>query len=123
MVGPTVIREKENPPKAEDRQLTLVFLPVRKRIFILEGIATVVISVPLYTLLPDDPSTAKFLSPDERQFLVLRLRHEPGQVHFHAENSDKMSFRQVLAALRDWRIYIAVVCTGCPQYSYKYQAW
>ncbi|KAK5054538.1 hypothetical protein LTR84_001429 [Exophiala bonariae] len=42
-------------------------------IFILEGIATVVIAVASYWLIPDWPETAKFLKEDERELLIRRL--------------------------------------------------
>ncbi|KAM5362274.1 hypothetical protein ACJZ2D_012629 [Fusarium nematophilum] len=82
-------------------------------IFILEGVATVLIALPLYHWLPDSPSTAKFLTEDERRFLVSRLEMEAGG-EAHAQPSegndnDKMSLRHFLDALRDWKIYIAVV--------------
>ncbi|KAM5349151.1 hypothetical protein ACJ41O_008974 [Fusarium nematophilum] len=84
-------------------------------IFILEGVATVLIALPLYHWLPDSPSTAKFLTEDERRFLVSRLEMEAGG-EAHAQPSegndnDKMSLRHFLDALRDWKIYIAQLLT------------
>lgn len=78
-------------------------------IFILEGIATVIIALPLYSWLPDSHATAKFLSEEERRFLKLRLENEHGPEHSAVDDDDKISLHQVLGALRDWRIYIAMV--------------
>jgi len=42
-------------------------------IFILEGIATVIVAIGSYWLIPDWPETAKFLKEDERELLIRRL--------------------------------------------------
>ncbi|GAA5919860.1 hypothetical protein JCM6882_006481 [Rhodosporidiobolus microsporus] len=42
-------------------------------VFILEGLLGVLVSAGLYFLLPDFPDTARFLTPDERDFVQARL--------------------------------------------------
>ena len=45
-------------------------------IFIIEGLATIVLAIVSYWLVPDWPETAKFLHPAERQMLVRRLAED-----------------------------------------------
>jgi MFS family permease len=47
-------------------------------IFILEGIATVICAVFAFWGLYDYPETASFLSDDEREFVIYRLRYQGG---------------------------------------------
>lgn len=42
-------------------------------IFIIEGLATVVLAIASYWLVPDWPETATFLQPHEREMLIRRL--------------------------------------------------
>ncbi|RTE68843.1 hypothetical protein BHE90_016779 [Fusarium euwallaceae] len=78
-------------------------------IFILEGILTVLVAFALYFILPDGPSSATFLSEQEKQFLVFRLENETGSTQGRVTNDDKMSLAQILSALRDWRVYVSAV--------------
>ncbi|KAI5456668.1 major facilitator superfamily domain-containing protein [Mariannaea sp. PMI_226] len=78
-------------------------------IFILEGIVTVLVAVTLYFCLPDGPSSATFLSEEEKRFLILRLENDTGSSQGRVTNHDKMSLIHVLNALTDWRVYFAVV--------------
>ncbi|KAJ6441473.1 high-affinity nicotinic acid transporter [Purpureocillium lavendulum] len=83
------------------------------RIFILEGIVTVVIALTMYICLPDGPATAKFLTREEKRFIITRLENETGSGEGKTTNDDKLTRRQVVEALKDWRIYVAVIiCWG-----------
>ena len=93
-------------PKDQEMQHTK-HQPIR--IFILEGIVTVFISSLIWALLPDDPSTARFLTPDERAFVIARLEHDTGSGRGRVTNDDKINRRQILAGLTDWKIWLAVV--------------
>lgn len=92
-------------------------------IFILEGLATVVVAVASFFLLFDFPDTASFLTDDERQFILLRLRLQ-GQtmLPFDPETprdgtlaveaaiyEDKFSWTYVKQALVDWQIWVSIV--------------
>ncbi|KAL3961126.1 hypothetical protein ACCO45_006243 [Purpureocillium lilacinum] len=78
-------------------------------IFILEGLATIVIAICMYIFLPDGPATAKFLTQEEKRFIITRLETETGSGEGRTTNSDKLTVRQVMEALKEWRIYVAVV--------------
>ena len=47
-------------------------------IFILEGIATIVISVVAYFLIADFPTEARWLTAEERTFVIARTAHDDG---------------------------------------------
>lgn len=85
-----------------------IFLIIH-RIFILEGLATIVIAICMYIFLPDGPATAKFLTQEEKRFIITRLETETGSGEGRTTNSDKLTVRQVMEALKEWRIYVAVV--------------
>ncbi|KAL7894418.1 major facilitator superfamily domain-containing protein [Trichoderma sp. TUCIM 5745] len=59
-------------------------------IFILEGIFTVFLSFFIWSLLPDSPSTAPFLTTEEREFIVLRLEQDTGSGRGKVTNNDKI---------------------------------
>ena len=102
-------------------------------IFILEGIATVVVAVVAYFLLYDFPETASFLTEEEREFVVFRLKYQgqlgpraPGdesdtsgtQATLVAE-ADTFKWKYVRQAFGDWQIWVNVfVYWGivCPLY-------
>jgi MFS family permease len=79
-------------------------------IFILEGLVPVSISAILYFILPDSPETATFLAKHEKEFLVNRLALETGSGYGRVTNNDLLSFQQVKAAFKEWKIWAAVVC-------------
>lgn len=70
-------------------------------IFILEGIATVVIAVASYWIIPDWPETAKFLKEDERQLLIRRLAADRSDAHMSHWN--KKTAKRVFS---DVKIYL-----------------
>jgi hypothetical protein len=49
------------------------------RIFIIEGLITVVIGVASKWWIPDWPENAKFLNDDERRLLLARLAQDTGE--------------------------------------------
>ncbi|KIW46496.1 uncharacterized protein PV06_02165 [Exophiala oligosperma] len=78
-------------------------------IFILEGMATVVVGCSLYWTLPDSPQTASFLTPAERDFIIRRLRQDAGTSAGQVRTDDGFQWRYLRAALSDWKIYLAVI--------------
>lgn len=81
--------------------LTLRFPP---RIFILEGLLTVVAGVVAKWWIPDWPETAKFLNDDERSRLVSRLADDSGNAKM--DHLDKLAWRRILA---DWKMYVGTL--------------
>ncbi|KAI5927580.1 major facilitator superfamily domain-containing protein [Camillea tinctor] len=93
-------------------------------IFILEGIATVIVAILAFFILHDFPETAIFLTEEERAFVVFRLKYQ-GQVqkgqHDHTQIAQAEAFEwgYVWAAFKDWQIWVNIfVYWGivCPLY-------
>lgn len=81
----------------------------------MEGIFTVFLSFFIWALLPDSPSTAPFLTTEEREFIVLRLEQDTGSGRGKVTNNDKVSKKQVIAGLTDWKVWAAVVSYLSPR--------
>jgi len=87
-------------------------------IFILEGLATVVLGVISYWMVHDFPAEAKFLGPDDRA-RVLRRLHADKQSSAHHEEF-KMAY--VWAAVKDWKTWaFALIYMGAdmPLYAFS----
>ena len=69
-------------------------------IFILEGIATVVVAVASYWIIPDWPETAKFLNEDERELLIRRLAADRSNAHMSHWN--KKTAKRVFGDVKMW---------------------
>lgn len=83
-------------------------------IFILEGIATVLVAFVAFFCLHDFPETAKFLTPEEREFIVNRLKYQ-GQVATNQDReqaqvaqAEEFSWKYVGQAFRDWQIWVNI---------------
>ncbi|KAI1415869.1 MFS general substrate transporter [Hypoxylon sp. FL1857] len=93
-------------------------------IFILEGLATILIASIAFFVLYDFPETASFLTEKEREFVVFRLKYqgqfhgkEPG--HPQVAQAEDFDWKYVLAAFKDWQIWVNIfVYWGvvCPLY-------
>lgn len=93
-------------------------------IFILEGILTVVVAVFAFFLITDFPDTAKFLTEEEREFVIYRLQHDSNSdaailgmaeatgdhasSFFEPEVTDR-GWKYVRQAFTDWQIYVQVL--------------
>lgn len=77
-------------------------------IFILEGIATVVVGTALALCLPDSPETARFLTLEERSILTQRLHREYGR---SGDGNEGHSFqwKYFKSCLTDVKLYLAVI--------------
>jgi MFS family permease len=83
-------------------------------IFILEGIATVAVSVLAFFMLHDFPETAKFLTEEERAFVVYRLKYqsqsprksEGGQSQGLVAEAEEFKWKYVLDAFTDWQLWV-----------------
>lgn len=72
-------------------------------IFILEGIATCVLSVLAFLVVSDFPEDAKWITPPERAFAIQRLAAEQEELVTEHE----MGFRAVLHTLADAKTLVA----------------
>ncbi len=70
-------------------------------IFILEGIATVVVSLASYYFIANYPSTAKFLTDKERACVQARL-----ESNSDASRVEGFTFKNVLIAVRDPKVWL-----------------
>ncbi|KAK4668343.1 uncharacterized protein QC763_000870 [Podospora pseudopauciseta] len=85
-------------------------------IFILEGILTVIIAIVAYFVMQDYPSTAKFLTEEERAEVSARLKRDRSSL------ADEFDMKYFWAALKDWKIWVHMfitigVYTGLYSYS------
>lgn len=85
-------------------------------IFILEGIATVLVAACAFFFLHDFPETAKFLTEEERAFVIYRLKYQ-GQVQIssdgeteqaHVAQAEEFEWKYVLQAFTDWQVWVNI---------------
>jgi len=69
-------------------------------IFIIEGLATVVLATASYWLVPDWPETATFLEPHEREMLVRRLAEDSAGAKM--DRWDKNASKRVFGDVKIW---------------------
>ncbi|KAL7947804.1 major facilitator superfamily domain-containing protein [Trichoderma barbatum] len=96
-------------------------------IFILEGIATVLVAGLAAFFLHDFPETAKFLTEEERAFVVHRLKYQ-GQVQVSANGeaeqsqvaqAEEFKWEYVRQAFTDWQVWVNIFVYWsivCPLY-------
>ncbi|MCJ1309867.1 hypothetical protein MMC25_003528 [Agyrium rufum] len=73
-------------------------------IFIIEGMATVVVSLGLFFFIADWPETARFLNPAEKQMIVTRLQQDMGEIQMN-----RLDRKAVTRIVGDWKIWVSVV--------------
>ncbi|KAK7033226.1 major facilitator superfamily domain-containing protein [Favolaschia claudopus] len=71
-------------------------------IFILEGIATVVVGIIGFFVLVDFPATAEFLTPEQRAFVVWRKKYDNSSVG----EEEHFEMRHLVEALTDWQVWL-----------------
>ncbi|KAJ6521968.1 MFS general substrate transporter [Mycena vulgaris] len=74
-------------------------------IFILEGIATVVVGFMAFFILVDFPSTASFLTLEERSFIVWRKKYDNSSVG----EEEHFEMRHLISALVDWQVWLHIL--------------
>jgi MFS family permease len=74
-------------------------------IFIIEGALTVVVGLLSFWMVHDFPDEAKFLSPEDKARVLLRLKRDQQQSAEHEEF--KMAY--LWAAVRDWKTYVGML--------------
>ncbi|GKZ26503.1 hypothetical protein AbraIFM66951_002584 [Aspergillus brasiliensis] len=78
-------------------------------IFIIEGLATVVVAVMSYFLLYDYPDTASFLTRDERAWIQRRLSLQFSNNGNVVPEAGDFKWKYVWDAAKDWQVYMAVL--------------
>ncbi|KAF9076155.1 MFS general substrate transporter [Rhodocollybia butyracea] len=73
-------------------------------IFILEGLLTVVVAGLSFWMIQDYPETAKFLSEEERVFVIRRLQDD---VRLSAAG-EKFKKKYIRQSLKDWKTWVAM---------------
>ncbi|KAF9234655.1 MFS general substrate transporter [Melanogaster broomeanus] len=74
-------------------------------IFILEGLMTVVAAAIAFFVLVDFPDTAKFLTTEERAFIVWKKKYDNSSVG----EEERFAIRHVVAAFTDWQVWLHVL--------------
>jgi len=74
-------------------------------IFILEGLATIVVAAFAKFIINDSPETAKFLTEEERTEVKARLKLDRTSL------ADEYDSKFLFAALKDWKIYVHMLIT------------
>ncbi|GAB7325810.1 hypothetical protein MBLNU13_g09894t1 [Cladosporium sp. NU13] len=84
-------------------------------IFIIEGIPTVVLGVICWFFLADDPDTAYYLTPKEKEMVLVRRARQTGV-------SETFEWKDVKKAVTDWRaymFYVGLFCVDTMLYGYS----
>ncbi|KAI0553780.1 major facilitator superfamily domain-containing protein [Xylaria curta] len=87
-------------------------------IFILEGLLTIVVAVASFWMVHDFPDDARFLSEDDRNRVIRRLKLDQQSSAEHEE----WSSRYLYAGLKDWKMWLGmVIYMGCdmPLYAFS----
>ncbi|EXJ79660.1 hypothetical protein A1O3_07940 [Capronia epimyces CBS 606.96] len=74
-------------------------------IFILEGLFTLVIAGVAFVVMNDYPSTAKFLTPEERKEVTRRLERDRSSL------ADEFDMKYLWHAIKDWKIWVHMFIT------------
>jgi len=78
------------------------------RIFILEGLLTVICGIAGKWWIPDWPETAKFLTDEERAMLLARLSADTGGAVM-----DRLDKRATMRIIKDWKMYAGAFAFMC----------
>ncbi|KAF8461685.1 major facilitator superfamily domain-containing protein [Kalaharituber pfeilii] len=74
-------------------------------IFILEGIATLIVAFAAFWIINDYPETAKFLTDEEKKEVQRRLKADRTSL------ADEFNVKYFFHAIKDWKIYIHMLIT------------
>lgn len=74
-------------------------------IFILEGLMTFVTGVFAFFVMVDFPATAKFLTPEERAFVIWRKKYDNSSVG----EEEHFEMRHLWSALSDWQVWLHIL--------------
>lgn len=79
-------------------------------LFIIEGIATVVVAFAAIFVIPNWPASTKWLTEEERQLSIIRILEDAGK-----EEEDISPKRGFIMALKDQNLWMVVVGQVCVQ--------
>ncbi|KAF8651375.1 hypothetical protein AX16_004822 [Volvariella volvacea WC 439] len=74
-------------------------------IFILEGIATVAVGIVAFFAMVDFPHTAKFLTPEERAWVVWKKKYDNSSVG----EEENFEMRHLWQAITDWQVWLHIL--------------
>lgn len=72
-----------------------------------EGLLSVLIASLMFFILPDNPSQAWFLSPEERELAGKRI----ARVKLY-HGAGPLDWKEVRNAFKDWKLYVRSVCVS-----------
>jgi len=75
----------------------------RCRIFIIEGIITIVVAFASWWLIVPFPEHCEFLTPEEKELMLARVKEDSG----HDANEAPITAKLVLHHLKDWKVWAA----------------
>lgn len=85
-------------------------------IFIIEGIATVIVAVAAFWTVYDSPHNANFLTEEEQEFVLYRLKYQGGMqsatsedVGARVEEAEEFKWAYVRQAFKDWQVYVFII--------------
>jgi hypothetical protein len=79
-------------------------------IFILEGLLTVVVGAMAFFIIQDFPETAKFLTEEERRWVITRLKYQGSESpEKRVAEATSFEWKYVKDAFMDWQIYLGLI--------------
>lgn len=83
-----------------------------KLLYLILGVLAIINGIIVVLFLPDGPTTAKFLSPEERIAALERVRLD--QAGTHNKQIKKYQIVEAFKDIRTWIMFIIIMCTGIP---------
>lgn len=89
-------------------------LPIHgwKLVFIITGVITIIAGIVVLFHIPDDPSKAWFLTPEERKLVILRIRSN--QQGFENKKFKKDQFIEAFTDVRTWLYFFFCLTSNIP---------
>lgn len=78
----------------------------RRWLFIIEGIATILVGLGSFFALSDYPDSAKFLSDSEREHVLRRLREDSRL----SPTEERFTWKEVRKSFTDWKTWLGALC-------------
>ncbi|KAK8051247.1 MFS general substrate transporter [Apiospora rasikravindrae] len=78
-------------------------------LFLVEGFPPLVVAVIAWSVVPDSPQTARYLTARERKVASLRLRHEKGQSRTSSQHRAESRLKEISSVLLDPKAWLTAV--------------
>ncbi|KAJ4985202.1 major facilitator superfamily transporter [Stagonosporopsis vannaccii] len=75
-------------------------------IFLIEGAATVLVAFVAFAIISDIPETAKFLTEEERQWVMSRLSYSGKSTE--STEAEKFKWDYIKAGVTDWQVWLSI---------------